>query len=61
MPLKSDQSSAPSDRTAGGRRYLAQRPIGSVRRAAARRKPSVEVQATIAAHSMIERPRKPTQ
>ena len=35
MPLKSDQSSAPSERTAGGRRYLAQRPSGSVRRAAA--------------------------
>ncbi len=40
---------------------MAQRPSGSARRAAPRRKPSVDTQATIDAHTMIEIPRKPAR
>ena len=61
IPEKSDQSSAPRERMAGGIRYFAQRPMGSVSAAAAIRKPIVARQATIAAHTISDRSRNPTR
>jgi hypothetical protein len=65
MPLQSDQSSAPTERNTGGRRYEESRPYVSrgpsrKRRRAASKRPNTEKHATSAAHTMSSPSRYPT-
>ena len=59
MPLKSDQSSAPSERSASGTRYFAQAGSGAKQPRSGQEERETNTQATMPAQIMIAAPRKP--